>query len=622
MKITRRKVLKLGLAGSGVILSPIGSGEAKADALADCKREEMTTTPSPQFSPRVELFQQPLHRLEVLKPSLSQSVTRKTFDDRAIAQCAIANPPSVCAEASVDLAFDYYEITMRKQTLEILPASDGQPPIKANFWIYQGTGTQTTQPWCLGPLIRQPKGRASCIRFINKLGNDAANQPICTSIHLHGMASLPQYDGYAEDLIPLEHYKDYYYPNNRASTLWYHDHAVHKTSRNVYMGLAGMYIVEYGREDFCNPDDFGCLPSGEFEVPLIIQDKSFAPSSAVSDEWRLVFSDRDRRGVYADVVMVNGVPFPYFKVKRRKYYFRLLNASPSRTYQLVLSGDATRLTGDGLTTDGAPPQIIVIGTDAGLLAKPEPLTAPYQPLQIGVAERYGIVIDFSKIRPEVKHLYLRNLVFSGNLGTHSEALMRFDLEDGSVSDPSYIPARLGKLTDKQAMERRKTQTRTFRFGRGRDWTINGQTWSPSRVDGVPGQCAIEVWNLINTGGWTHPVHIHLIDFQILNRNGREPLPYERGWKDVVLLKDAERVQVVARFGPHRGKYMMHCHNLVHEDHDMMNQFEVGSGGPDPLSDPARPLPAEPLGSREPPLLVEDCLPCRCFEALPNSCPEG
>ncbi|NJP09842.1 MAG: multicopper oxidase domain-containing protein [Leptolyngbyaceae cyanobacterium RU_5_1] len=171
------------------------------------------------------------------------------------------------------------------------------------------------------------------------------------------------------------------------------------------------------------------------------------------------------------------------------------------------------------------------------------------------------------------------------------------------------------------MNERHAEVRTFRFGRGQDWTINSKTWSSARVDADPGQCKIEVWNLVNAGNWVHPVHIHLIDFQILDRNGLEPPQYERGWKDVVLLKEFETVRVVARFGPHRGKYMMHCHNLVHEDHDMMNQFEVGKGGPDPLSDRAKPLLAPPLGSTKPPILLEECLPCACFEQLPNSCPK-
>lgn len=585
MKITRRQALKLGLVGSGTLLSPLGF---PGIAQADCTKEPLPpSTQMPQLSPQIERFAQPLYIPEPLQPALS-----KTYQ-------------VVREGISFDQPIDYYEITMRKQTVEILPASNGQPPTTAQVWSYN-----STMP---GPLIRQAKTRESCIRFINQLGQDADGKDICTSVHLHGMASLPQYDGYAEDLIPTGYYKDYFYPNNRASILWYHDHAVHKTSRNVYMGLAGMYIVEYAAEDFCNPKDFGCLPSGEFEVPLILQDKTFQiPDKGATNQWRLVFNDRQQRGVYADVTLVNGVPFPHLKVKRRKYFFRLLNASASRTYQLVLSRDNKSLT---LASD----QLIVVGSDAGLLGEPVPLTAPNQPLRMGVAERYGVIIDFAKFPSNLQHVYLRDLGFAGNISSGSSSLMRFDLLDDPVTDDSYIPEKLGILTLREELQKRSTQTRTFRFARSGQWTINNQTWNPKRVDANPKQCDTEIWQLVNTGGWTHPVHIHLIDFQIIDRNGLPPLPYERGWKDVVLLSDLETVRVVARFGPHKGKYMMHCHNLVHEDHDMMNQFEVGSGGSEPLSEPAKRLPAPNLGSTNPPRLIEERLPCKCLEPLPNSC---
>ncbi len=585
MKITRRQALKLGLVGSGTLFSPFGFPSI---AQADCTKEPLPpSTQTPQFSPQIERFAQPLHIPEPLKPSVS-----KTY--QVVREGETFKQP-----------IDYYEITMHKQTVEILPARNGQPPTTAQVWSYNGT-----MP---GPLIRQVKTRESCVRFINQLGQDAQGKDICTSVHLHGMASLPQYDGYAEDLIPTGYYKDYFYPNNRASILWYHDHAVHKTSRNVYMGLAGMYIVEYAEEDFCNPKDFGCLPKGEFEIPLVIQDKTFEiPDKGATNQWRLVFNDRQQRGVYADVTLVNGVPFPHLKVKRRKYFFRILNASASRTYQFVLSRDDKALT---LAGD----QLIVVGSDAGLLGEPVPLVAPNQPLRMGIAERYGVIIDFSKFPSNVQHVYLRDLGFAGNIGSGSSSLMRFDLLDDPVTDNSYIPAKLGVLTLREELQSRSTQTRTFRFGRSQQWTINNQTWNPKRVDANPNQCDTEIWQLVNTGGWTHPVHIHLIDFQIIDRNGLPPLPYERGWKDVVLLSDLETVRVVARFGPHRGKYMMHCHNLVHEDHDMMNQFEVGSGGSDPLSDRAKRLPAPTLGSTNPPPLIEDRLPCKCLEPLPNHC---
>lgn len=597
MKITRREALKLGLAGTGTFLSPFTFSEnARAAQETICSKESLpSTAPILKLSPAIERFEQPLYVPKPLNP-----VLQKTY--KIVRRGITINQP-----------IDYYDITMRKQKVEILPAKDGKSAIATEAWIYQKTG-DTEKPRLVGPLIQQAKNRESCVRFINELGKDAEGQEICTSVHLHGMASLPQYDGYAEDLTPPGYYKDYYYPNNRASILWYHDHAVHKTSRNVYMGLAGMYIVEYAPEDFCDQSKFNCLPSGEFEVSLIIQDKTFEiPQGGTSNEWKLVFNDRRHQGVYADVILVNGVPWPHLKVKRRKYFFRILNASASRTYQLTLSQSETIQ-----TTNENAYKLTVIGSDAGLLAEPVPLVAPNS-LRIGIAERYGVIIDFSQFPAETKSVFLRNLTFAGNLGPEFQAIVRFDLLNEPVEDSCDLPNPLGIMTERQALEARAVKTRTFRFGRGNQWTINGRTWSPSRVDADPAQCDIEIWNLVNTGGWVHPVHIHLVDFRVIERNGLPPLSYEQGWKDVVILNPGDSVRVVAKFAPHRGKYMMHCHNIVHEDHDMMTQFEVGKGGQDPLSDRAKLLPAPPLGSTDPPPLIED-LPCKCYEPLPYNCP--
>jgi FtsP/CotA-like multicopper oxidase with cupredoxin domain len=593
MNITRREALKLGLAGGGVLLSPwVFAGKAWADT-DPCHQEPLPLTTEPiKLSPliRERRFEAELPILTPLKHITSKTYTVKR---RGV---------------TLEQPIDYYEITMRQETVEILPAKADKPALVAKFWTHNGMVP--------GPLIRQQKNRESCIRFINNLGkDDKTKEDICTSVHLHDMASLPEYDGYAEDLTRPGYYKDYYYPNNRASILWYHDHAVHKTSRNVYMGLAGMYIVEYAEEDFCDSTQANCLPSGEFEIPLIIQDKTFEilTQEGSTQEWKLVFNDRRQQGVYADVVLVNGRIYPHLKVKRQKYFFRILNASTSRTYQLILGRDET-----SQTKGDTAYQLAVVGSDAGLLAEPAYLTAPV-PLRIGVAERYGVIIDFSKFPKDVKQVYLKNLAFPFNLGTEPSALMRFDLLDDPVTDTCKIPSSLGIMTNRKALEDRAVTTRTFRFGRSNQWTINNNTWNPAHVEANPDQCKIEIWNLVNTGGWVHPVHIHLIDFQIIDRNGVAPLPYERGWKDVVVLSPLETVRVVAKFAPHRGKYMMHCHNLVHEDHDMMTQFEVGKGGHDPLSDRAKPLPPEhPLGSTNPPALIED-IPCECFEPLPNNC---
>lgn len=505
MKITRREAIKLGLVGGGTLLSPFGFPD-----LAQA-----------QFSPQIPRFKQSFRIPDELKPVRS-GITKDVNGK--------------------DTPTDYYQIVMKKCQVDILPG------LKTDVWSYNGS--------IPGPTIRQNRDRLSVVRFINNLDID-------TSIHLHGMASDPEYDGYAEDLISPGYYKDYRYPNNRASTLWYHDHAVHHTSRNVYMGLAGMYIVDDGVEKSLN------LPHGDYEIPLIIQDKKFAIDGS------LIFDDKGQRGTYGDVMLVNGVPWPRMEVANRKYRFRVLNAGASRTCQLSLS------TGEDL---------IVIGSDAGLLDAP----VRTKTLRLAMAERYGFIIDFSKY-PIGTRVILRNPIFPNNLDTDARTteIMCFDVVR-QESDDSVIPEVLRKVIRLDPAS--AVRTRTFRFGRGGgQWLINGQTWNPKRVDADPGFGDIEIWNLVGAGGgWIHPVHIHLVDLQMLDRNGSPPLPYERGWKDVFYVGENQTVRVIAQFAPNRGKYMMHCHNIVHEDHDMMTQFEVGQGGNDPMKDRAKPLPAPPL----------------------------
>ena len=127
------------------------------------------------------------------------------------------------------------------------------------------------------------------------------------------------------------------------------------------------------------------------------------------------------------------------------------------------------------------------------------------------------------------------------------------------------------------------------------WTKWSNTWDKNRIDANLGLGDVEIWTFHNNHrDWFHTIHVHLVDFQILDRNRNQPLPYERGWKDVVYGGEGELIRVIARFERNQGKYMIHCHNSVHEYHDMMTQFQVGQGGLDPMSAPAQPLPAPPL----------------------------
>lgn len=474
-------------------------------------------------------------------------------------------PPELVPVRS-DATTDYYEIRIQKALAKILPDTQSE------IWGYNGLFP--------GPTIRQrggmrsEGGRQSVVRFINQLGQDEQGENIDTVIHLHGMASLPQYDGFAEDFIPPGYFKDYIYPNDRAATLWYHDHAIDKTSRNVYRGLAGMYIVEDQVERDLP------LPKGAYDVPLILQDAFF------DVDGHMVFDDRHQRSLYGDVAMVNGVPWPRMEVANRKYRFRVLNASGSRSYNLALSQDERRLTlGDTL---------VVIGSDGGLLETPVEVKTPYQVLKIGMAERYEIVIDFSRY-PVGSSVYLKNLGFTGSIDADDRihTLMRFDVAREEPDD-SQIPDTLRPVERLSVAD--AVRTRNFRYSRNFNrWVINNQEWNANAVMANPAAGDVEIWELVNPGsGWFHPVHIHLIDMQMLDRNGLSPRPYEQGWKDVFHVGEFETVRIIGKFGTRdgkfiNGKFMMHCHNLVHEDHSMMTVFEVGMNGTDPMSAPATPI---------------------------------
>ncbi|ARV57482.1 bilirubin oxidase [Nostocales cyanobacterium HT-58-2] len=498
-RISRREAMKIAALAGGTLLLPVG-----LQYRGYAQRANGT----------VEPFTVPFRTPPVLNPTRSDSTT------------------------------DYYQITMRKARVEILPGQTTE------IWGYNGIFP--------GPVIRQRRNRVSTLRFINNLD-------VNTSLHLHGMTSSPQYDGYAEDFIPPGYYKDYVYSNNTsaAANLWYHDHALAQSSQNVYRGLAGMYIVQ-DDEELALP-----LPKGNYDIPVIIQDRQFAPDGS------LIFDNRNQTSVMGDVITVNGVPWPRMQVANRKYRFRVLNASISRSYRLALS------TGDQLT---------VIGTDSGLMSAP--VNTP--DIRLAMGERYDLIIDFSRYaigtRVELQNLFLPNNAFFDNI----DRIMCFDVVR-SETDDSVVPNTLRNL--EFIPEAAAVRTRDFVVQQRNDgvWVINGNGWDRNRVDANPQLEEVEIWTLRNTANVSfHPMHLHLIDAQILDRNGQPPFPYERGWKDVFYVGENETVRVIGRFRSYSGKFMYHCHNMVHEDRDMMSQFQVGRGGIDPMSAPARPLPAPPL----------------------------
>ncbi|MFB9631488.1 multicopper oxidase family protein [Nonomuraea helvata] len=415
---------------------------------------------------------------------------------------------------------DFYELTERAAEVEVLPG------LRTRVWGYGGTFP--------GPTIQARSGRRTVVKLVNQL-----SEP--TVLHLHGGHTPPESDGFPTDLVAPGASREYVFPlEQRAATLWYHDHRMDYTGPQVWRGLAGMFLVRDAEEEALP------LPAGERDLPLLICDRSFEADGTMlypGLEGRPGVREAYMGGLLGDVILVNGAPWPELRVSRTRYRLRLCNASNARAYELATGGP-----------------MIQIGTDGGLLAQPRTV----RQLRLAPGERADVVIDFSAYRLG-QQVELRNLAGEGAQGK----VMRFAV-DRDETDESSVPARLS--TVEPLDPGRAKVTRDFEFSNGgMGWLINGKPFDAKRMEARPRLGDIEVWRL--TSDVAHPVHLHLDHFQVLTVNGERPKgPPE--WKDTVELRDAQTVEIVTRFTDYRGRYVLHCHNLEHEDMAMMAAFEV------------------------------------------------
>jgi len=383
-----------------------------------------------------------------------------------------------------------------------------------------------------------------------------------TVIHLHGGHVPAAVDGSPDATFLPGSQAVYEYPNAQgAASIWYHDHALGITRLNVYMGMAGFYMVRDAAEEALG------LPAGEFEVPLVIQDRTFKTDGS------LVYPSAWQEHFFGNTLLVNGKVWPYFDVKQGKYRFRLLNGSCSRTYHLSLSNGAT---------------FQQIGTDGGLLDAPVTLSE----LLLMPGERADIVMDFSAYAAATE-IVLQNDApspFPGpaNAGVIPQ-VMKF-VVTGDAGHSAALPASLGTVTPLD--ENDAVMSRDFELSKvsdpctGSAWSINGLRWDD--ITEFPTLGTVEVWRFINDSGISHPMHMHLVFFQVLDRQPFDmqggvpvatgpavpPEPQEAGWKDTVRVDPGEMVRVIARFEDYVGRFAYHCHILEHEDHEMMRQFET------------------------------------------------
>ncbi|KAK3364574.1 Cupredoxin [Lasiosphaeria hispida] len=433
---------------------------------------------------------------------------------------------------------DYYEVNINAFQSQVYP---GKGP--ANLVGYDGISP--------GPTFLIERGRETVVRFVN-------NATMDNSVHLHGSYSRTPWDGWAEDVTATGQFKDYYYPNSQPGRfLWYHDHAIDHTAENAYFGQAGGYILHDPAEDVLG------LPSGygQFDIPLILSAKQYKSNGD------LFSPASETTSLYGDVIHVNGQPWPFFNVQPRKYRLRFLDASVSRSFRLYFqrsSGASTKI----------PFQ--VIASDAGLLESP----VSTDNLWISMAERYEIVFDFAPFAGQ--NITLRNYedVGADIDYQHTDKVMRFVVSATAVTDPSTVPTALATVNFPPATAPAVSHTFNFERNNG-EWRINDVGFADvaNRVLANVPRGTVETWDLINnSGGWSHPIHIHLIDFRVISRTGGDGRPvydYEsKGLKDVVWLGPNESVRVEAHYAPWDGVYMFHCHNLIHEDHEMMAAFNV------------------------------------------------
>jgi len=491
-----------------------------------------------------------------------------------------------------------------------------------------GSGTRSP-----GPTYQAFYGTPQLTRNINSLpaitqANNTGFGMNSVTTHLHNAHNPSESDGNPCDFYPPNHFCDQYYPNVLAgfnstnepngdvneslSTLWYHDHRVDFTSQNTYKGLFGFYCL-FNQFDTGNEETGFRLPSfPQFDIPLSFADKVYD-----SESGELVFDLFNLDGVLGDKFLVNGTIQPFFQVSPRRYRFRLLDTGPSRFYSFYLTGNVGR--------SGSPTTnpFWLIGTDGNLI--PHPIQV--QNVRVGPAERVDIIIDFTNFAGQTLYLENRLSQLNGqgptavdsqlfpnagqdtgttecqNAGVTTNGailpagagnlVLQFRVTGPRVADNSVNPATNPAFYQLPSTNAEPRIVRTFKFDRlNGQWSINGQFMDCGYGNGGAGgestetfrftvqQNSVEEWLLTNlTGDWTHPVHIHLEEHQILSRNRLAPtVPSDLGRKDVTQLHPNERVQLFFRFRDWLGKYPIHCHNVVHEDHAMMAIWHVEPTG--------------------------------------------
>jgi len=458
----------------------------------------------------------------------------------------------------------YYRIPMGETAIKV--HRDMKP---TRVWGFDGAVP--------GPTFETRSGQGILVEWANALpakhflpidhkihGAEPDKPEVRAVVHMHGAKAPPDSDGYPEDWVVPGKSLHYHYPNQQdPAMLWYHDHALGINRLNVYAGLVGASIIRDQVEESLN------LPKGKYEIPLVLFDRLFT-----LDHQLLYPVSPDPESpwvseVYGNAILANGKLFPYLDVEARKYRLRILNASNSRFFNLFFSNNT---------------EFHQIGSDQGLLSAP----APLKHVLIAPGERLDVIIDFAELRGA-------KIILQGD----SFPIMQFRVSAQKVNDESSLPAALRpapRIPESQAV---KTRLLTLdeidnTIGEPVMMLLNNTRWHEPITE-KPVLNTTEIWSLMNPSDDSHPIHLHLVRFQILDRRRYEPWlyqknkeirylsgpipphPNEAGWKDTVRAESRMITRIIVPFEGFAGRYIWHCHMLEHEDNEMMRPYEVVAG---------------------------------------------
>jgi spore coat protein A, manganese oxidase len=463
--------------------------------------------------------------------------------------------------AKIEAPGGRYRIAMRE--FEAKMHRDMKP---TRLWGYSGS--------CPGPTFDVRSGSAITVDWANELpkrhflpidhrlhGAEATQPQVRTAVHVHGAKVGPESDGYPENWQTPGQSAKHVYPNRQeAATLFYHDHAMAITRLNTVAGLMGLYLIRDEVEDSLK------LPTGPFELPLVLFDRSFLRNGQI---FYPVSGNPDAPWVseyYGGGILVNGKLFPYLDVRPQKYRLRVLNSSNGSFYVLTLDPKRT---------------LWQIGSDQGLLTEP----ASLDQLILGPGERADLVVDFGGMGGQQLHLK-----------TSVGPILQFRISGKSAAATPSLPQRLRpveRISESSAAKTRLLSLGDYqnRLGMSGMMLLNRSHWSDP-VTEKPVLNSSEIWSFINLTDDTHPIHLHLVRFQILDRRPFDVNTYhltgkvvyteparvletnELGWKDTVRVDPATVTRIIVKFEGFTGRYVWHCHLLEHEDNEMMRPYEV------------------------------------------------